>query len=424
VPRSPSLRTKLLFDREEELELLVEALGSDTDSGRSRILCVTGSSWVGKSHLVLLALDSIGCSGEGDETGNIEVVRVRADNRKSAARVLEGMLHELRNGFNAIVDKRNRAEEELPDVYQWAMKYLAGLEPLLGGGASQITMKQLQGWSTTIKGLLDVGIKVPVFSLGGSLSETSAEREEEAAEVVIPRPDPDGIGDLIVFLCDLYVEAGFADSVLLFVDDLDLISHERNDSEQLDTLVDVLRSVAEAPSTIVLVTGRKYYMNLNQDVFFQVMDVPPIEELEFSELYLKHLRAFSPQGQDAGLDDGPFDSEVLAEVARRAKGIVGAFLRDLHAVHEHFRKQIRFQEIRIGPDELETYHRDMMKWFEKEYPDQMKLIRGTFGEGQLMLQHDDPDFFQMTELFYSVLRPALTQEGRYEINPTWEPYLR
>ncbi len=414
VPEDPNLREKLFINRDVDLDILEEQLDEPLTSGESRILCVTGSSWVGKSHAVWRVL------GRLAGRPRLEICTVRCESRINASQVMTSVFEKLRA---LLVRQWNDSYAGPGPLTAWALQILAEIEPVVTGAADEVRVRSAEQWKRARSELFSSGINLPGFSSGLQLGEANETAGEDSLELTIKKPSPLGLADLAVLVGEVLVREAKLDRILLFADDLDLITHQPGENRELDALLEAMRRLAASSALVVLITGRRYYVTETGDAMMPLYRMPTLEQSELLELYLAHLRAFSDP--EAELEAGPFTLELLNRAATDAGGSPGSFLRGLHDLYQAQRKKVRAGGGPLGIDDLGDFHRQAVARFNNDYPDQMRLLKSAIAAGQFVVQPEVnlPGLFRGTELLNRVVRPALTRAGLYEINSSWRPYL-
>jgi hypothetical protein len=128
---------------------------------------------------------------------------------------------------------------------------------------------------------------------------------------------------------DAALQCGLAKTVLIFVDDLDLLDQDElppGRKSAPDIVMDALKDLAGLSSLRIVTTVRDYYFYGRAKDFFDLLNVEPLSSDILQEIYKRQVNR---------LNDGksPFSAEAISFLADAAEGIVGAYMHHLYQIY-------------------------------------------------------------------------------------------
>ncbi|MCB9528378.1 MAG: AAA family ATPase [bacterium] len=352
-PRADKLLGALFINREIELRDGVDFLTSDEDFD-PRIYAIHGDSRTGKSHLARVLLNQL--------ADRFTIAEVNANSAGSARQALERLFMAL----FAYIDDLETSEAgpdglQADDVLLPWRRWFRGIVPLIEG--HQDTVKFKSTHSFTEMTTLQLGTR------GTHVASKAGETRSDEREITVSHPSDATLVSYLRHLCDVVWYARGQRPVLIYIDDLDLLTR-RNDDEgdqQAEQFMALLTPVAENIRVVVVASVRSLYYGKRDKALKGYLDVRLLSNEKLRAVY---------QRQISELNDGePIFTELcLRRLIDLASGRVGVFLsfcyrlwrwrgREVPITDQHFDQFIEYEltELMRAPETADAIGK-VVKW--------------------------------------------------------------
>lgn len=303
-PQGDRFAHDLFVDRERELAMGVQFLTAGQDF-EPRIYAVHGESRSGKSHLARRLLDEV-----ADRFTLVELNATTMGDARQALIKIFSDLYAAARGLAATGEHPERAEQVEP----W-LGWFKGVLPLIQGHEARRAFEVAR----------DVGDKM-TERLGsvrlGFIERVGEVVDHTATTVTVERPDDWTLVRLVGQLAELAWYAGAERPVLVYVDDLDLLTRRRHreDDPEAVNLTAFLEPIAESPNVVVVASVRSRYFTTRDKAFHDFLKVRLFSRQRLAEVYQRQLDVLH-EGEPV------FTDEALDRLLAVAAGRVGVFLR-------------------------------------------------------------------------------------------------
>lgn len=390
-PQGDRFAHELFVDREHELAMGVQFLTAGEDF-EPRIYAVHGESRSGKSHLARRLLDEV-----ADRFTLVELNATTMGDARQALIKIFSDLYAAARGLASTGDHPDRAEQVEP----W-LGWFKGVLPLIQGHETSRTFEVERGVRDVLTqryGSVRIGF---IEMVGEAI-------DREATTVTVERPDDWMLVGLVGQLADLAWYAGGGRPVLIYVDDLDLLTRRRHreDDPEAVNLTAFLEPIAESPRVVVVASVRSRYFTTRDKAFHDFLKVRLFSRQRLAEVYQRQIDV---------LHDGEpvFSDEALDRLLAVAAGRVGVFLRFCYQLW-----RFAWGQLPIGRERYDA-------WVEQELRElmsdprtakAMQTVGSWVASGEVggSLPGVDPEDGPLAGI---VLRPpSLGADGRVEVVP-------
>jgi hypothetical protein len=386
------------WNRQDEIDWALDLLTGEDDF--EKVCVIHGHTRTGKSHFAQRVLADPRLSASG-----VRSFAVNANNQGTARNVFESLLFAL-----------HRAVMELPPN--------GALQPSLDALREELREARLlleDGRAERIddevaEASAELGaptLKVPGLELAfpGRVGEKAVRGRK-----VVTRPLTDrGLAELVATAADAIRQAEGLRTVLLFIDDLDLLDREGAEGGAgVDTVVDLLRPIADREGLCVVATTRRQYFNGREKDFIDLGALRPMKPEELVRVYELRARLFN-DGREI------FSPGALALLTRTADGRVGVFLRHCREV---FRLHRRREPMPFAEEVVRGYITDRVRELLDD-PAHRALMREVIACVRAQrLEFQPAQDPARTGMLHVVLNPVPGRSGWYAVNPLFAEVLR
>lgn len=314
-PFGDPLAAELFVDRERELREGVELLGSGDDTS-PLIYAIHGDSRTGKSHLARRVIDAL--------DDRFTVVELNAAQMGTARMALEGIFARLFAELDALPESMEGPDGlQAEDVFRPWRAWFRRILPLIEGHQSRVEVEVARAVHDAVSARL------------GSRHIAHIEVKEQTVDktartVTIEKPDDWTLVRYVHQLTDVLWYAYGQRPVLVYVDDLDLLTrrHHRDDHPEAERLTDMLEPLAASPRVVVVASVRSLYLTTRDKAFHDYLRVKRFPHQRLREVYDRQV---------ALLHDGEpiFAEAALERLLDTAAGRVGVFLRQCAQLFRH-----------------------------------------------------------------------------------------
>lgn len=338
-PRGDELLEELFINREAELRDGFEFLtvGQDFDP---QIYAIHGDSRTGKSHLARLLLDRL--------DAHFTIVEINANSMGTARMALENLYASLLNRLEQIdVTEPDPDGLQAEDVLHAFRPYFRALLPLVEGHADQVQVKTVEAVHDRFTAR--VGTRATYFE------ERHEARWSREREVTVTRPGDTVLVTYLRGLCDVLYYAHGKRPVLVYIDDLDLLTR-RGDSEgdlEAERLMTLLTPLAESERLVVVASVRSLYYGKRDKALKGYLEICRLEDDQLRAIYNRQIGALHE-------DEPVFTEPCVQRLLSLAEGRVGVFLSFCYRLWRHAKREVPITE---GTFEafIEKELRDLMR---------------------------------------------------------------
>lgn len=391
-PVGDPLARDLFVDRERELKDGVDFLQAGDDFA-PLIYAIHGDSRCGKSHLARRILDGLG--------DRFTFVELNAVSMGSARMALEGIFTRLFSEIDALPRSLEGPDGlQAEDVLQPWRAWFRQLLPLIEGHQNKVEVEVSRAVHEAATHRLG-SRRIAYIDLSRKAVDSVART------VTIDRPDDWTLVRYIHQLTDVLWYALGERPVLIYVDDLDLLTrrHHRDDDPEAEKLTAYLEPIAASARVVVVASVRSLYLSTRDKAFYDYLHVRRFPTARLREVYDKQIEV---------LHDGEpvFDDATLGRLLATAAGRVGVFIRHCHQLWRFAGRRVPVAEATYWTW-VEDEIRELMR--NPETAEAMQTVGEwlTRGEVQGRLPGVDPED---GPLAFMVVRPtSLSADGRVEV---------
>lgn len=429
-PTEDELVKKLFVNRETELEDVLDTYqGAHVAHGK--VLAIHGEQRSGKSHLARRALVEL-----KEKKDPMILVAVNANECQTADKLLRRIYNSLADTLLA-VSVGQRASQERKDIFDFARARAATIQKLLGTGVQEMTVEHSRGSIERVqrqsRAKVGTGIKGKILGfieahVSGEIERgrTSGEEssEQERTSYTIATPSEEGLAREIGFLAAalVYLQRN-KERVLLFVDDMDLLSYGLAVSQEAEHEMSThLASLASEEAINVIATVRSDLYAQRERHFGELGDpLGPMTPEELQEVHRRRVQAYAP-GREF------FTADALGLLATGTRCLVGDFLGFAKRAY----RSLRHEAETPSAEAVEGYFRGRWQYVTQAIPAeatqhiQQRLREGTvqFSGDELRREGFEPatsplvsegvikpvpyrtDYYRMREIYAQAVRPA------------------
>ncbi len=378
------LTRELFVDRELELADGIEFLTAGQDF-EPRIYAIHGESRSGKSHLARRLLDDV-----ADRFTAVELnATTMGDARLALAKIFSDLVAAVKAELKAD-PLSTRAQRVEP----W-MAWFDGLLPLIQGDEKSREIQVTHGVREVMTARFG--------SVHAAFTEKVADLTDQTATTMrIEQPEDWTLVRHVRRLAELAWYAGGERPVLIYVDDLDLLTRRRHreDDPEAVNLTAFLEPIAESPKVVVVASVRSRYFTTRDKAFHDFVKVRLFPHGLLRQVYQRQI--------DVLYDGEPvFADDTLARLLSVAAGRVGVFLRYCYQLWRFARRQLPITRERYDAW-VEQELRDLMN--DPRTARAMHMIGGWMVAGDIggELPGVDPEDGPLAGL---VLRPPSLGDG-------------
>lgn len=386
------------WNRQDEVDWALDLLTGEDDF--EKVCVIHGHTRTGKSHFALRVLADPRLRACG-----VRSFAVNANNQGTARNVFESLLFAL-----------HRAVLELPSSPSMQpsldalREELADARFLLEDGRAERVDDEVAEASAELGA---PSFKVPGLEV--ALPARAAEKAVRGRKVVTRPLSDRGMAELVAAAADAIRQAEGLRTVLLFIDDLDLLDREGAEGGAgVDTVVDLLRPIADREGLCVVATTRRQYFNGREKDFIDLGALRPLKPEELTRVYALRVKLFN-DGREI------FSPGALSLLTRTADGRVGVFLRHCREV---FRLHRRQEPMPFAEEVVRRYIVDRVQEL-LEDPAHRALMREVIEcVRALRLEFQPAQDPARTGMLHVVLNPVPGRAGWYAVNPLFAEVLR
>lgn len=317
-PSNKLLLNQLFVGRQIEREILAERIPGELSS--DAILAVHGSSRVGKSHLALWFLH------QPELRERYYVFVVKAANGRTARQILLDLYEAVRTEIQAIQEPAELIHEPGEPEGLGSLNILNEVRELIAIFDGLITGDETErevSYSDAFEHSFAFKILANILSLGISseLGGGTKETRTETHRVKRAPPNDYRLASIIRELCEVLCQASPKRSVIIYIDDVDLLDvGPEQDQKEVVVLTRLLSRLAESTCIAVVASLRTRHLANKHKAFSEALRVRAMTDEELKNVYQNHLKVHD-------LPIGVFDEECISELVKSASGHVGNFLR-------------------------------------------------------------------------------------------------
>ena len=393
-PRYNEEVDKLFINRESELEDDLNFFHDDIDFDQIQV--IHGASRVGKSHYMKKLMVEL----EKQERP-FWIEYINANSLGQARTVLNEIFQLLKKAISTLSQENNYEDRKDVRLVEYVM---IDIDPLISGEEKN---KEL----INVKSLLS-NDKIDLSILPEFLNKIITDNQQtNNGQWTLSKLSRDNIIDFIESQAQLLVSIsnGQFRSILLAVDDVDLL-HKRDDTQkEVDLLLKFLNKLTSSQTINIVITSRKEFGTDRTKEMYFLRKITNFENDHIKEVYARHIELYY-NGNNI------FSDNALDYLAECSQGYLGIFLYHCKDIFREFRSQ------------KEITKKDFDKYIEikiKQYLSAMntksffKQIEEAAQVGSIAVKLDKK--VQNTELIYNVVLEPTTA-GEYEINKLYYDY--
>jgi len=386
-PDEDELVRELFVDRPAELQNVLDSLGG-AGAEHTGVCVVYGEPRCGKSHLIKRAFVEL-----KDRKEPVAWVEVNAHRERTAENALRAIFLRLTDALEA-VKLSSRASDERKALLQYALAHLRTVRELIGTTTDEIEIEQAAKTVETVERNLkahaatSIGGKIlSLISASVSLGVERVRGERVGAEAqekvryIVRQPSDEGLVDLIAFVASVLIRLTRKKRVLLFVDDLDLLSYrtDRTQAEEHSITEHLIRLAGCEAINVVAAVRDDFYGMRAKDLRALHKRLKPLSPRDLSEMWRKRIKLFYGT-------EGFFTSDALQEIFERSEFLVGRVIDNLHTLFLGLRQEGAPVDSKL----VDSYLSDDWKDLKRSIPTEASgLIAQRVSQGQLQISADD-----------------------------------
>jgi len=384
-----------------ETELVSDVKHFHAEFRSNKINVIHGSSRTGKSHYMkklLIALEK--------ENRPFWIKYINANSKETVRYVFHRIFRYLKDGIEICADSNSR--ELSPDI-QFIQLLSQDLNKLIDKkGPEKIASIQTKSFYSKNHEILTSIADLPDF-IKASL--------ENKNDHFFYRPSDNQLAEIIKYQAEFLVSISNNryQSVLLAIDDVDLLYLQEEGLDEVDALYKLLSELSVSKTINILITTRQ---NLSPDRgkdFDYFRKILPLKEPDFKSIYQKRIELYHQ-------NQAVFTPEALDYLIQCADGSPGIFLNHCKKILREISPPISRNDIHKALDQIVERYLDKNSDL-KEYVKSIQSQIFEHEDQKTSLTVNLPINVSYTKLIFFFISPT-PQPGEYEVNQIIKDYFQ
>ncbi|MBF0451285.1 MAG: hypothetical protein HQK75_11325 [Candidatus Magnetomorum sp.] len=367
----------------------------------NQIQVIHGSSRMGKSHYMKKLLVEL-----EKRQRPFWMEYINANSRSQARVVLNDIFKSLKEGINRFAkynDFENRKDVQLMDYVS------IDIDPLVSGEAEEAKFRSVKEFLSSENSENSENVDFSI--LPDFLNKIIRLKQKTEEDWLLSKLSYDNILDFIKAQATFLVQISERTyrSILLAVDDVDLLYKKDESQKEVDSLLNLLNKLTSSENINIVMTSRKEFANDRRKEMQFFRSVTAMEDDHIKDIYRKHVDFYHNK-------ETVFSEEALEYLIECADGCTGVFLNHCANIFKDLNNKTNINKEGI----IESLTLRIKKYSSSEKTKSyFKKIEGIAQTDSLVVKLDKN--VQDTDLMFNVI-VGPTPSDEYEINKLYYNY--